>query len=77
MRIVLLTSRIPHNLNLLGETALFLGGTFCLEYPSRRSEKVIFYFANYRFSFRFTNYSKPLNLICYYFYCGECIKHIP
>ena len=52
-----------------GETA-FLGGIFCLEYPSRRSEKVNVYFANYRFSFRFVpfrfvpfrfaNYSKPL-----------------
>ena len=28
------------------------GAIFCLEYPSRRSEKVNFYFANYRFSFR-------------------------
>ena len=34
-----------------GETA-FWGGIFCLEYPSRRSEKVNVYFANYRFSFR-------------------------
>ena len=34
-----------------GEMA-FLGGIFCLEYPSRRSEKVNVYFANYRFSFR-------------------------
>ena len=34
-----------------GETA-FLGGIFCLEYPSRHSEKVNVYFANYRFSFR-------------------------
>ena len=34
-----------------GETA-FLGGIFCLEDPSRRSEKVNFHFANYRFSFR-------------------------
>ena len=34
-----------------GETA-FWGGIFCLEYPSRRSEKVNFHFANYRFSFR-------------------------
>ena len=31
---------------------LFWGGIFCLEYPSRRSEKVNFHFANYRFSFR-------------------------
>ena len=45
------TSRIPRNLNFLGETA-FWGGIFCLEYPSRRSEKVNFHFANYRFSFR-------------------------
>ena len=45
------TSRIPFNLNFLGETA-FLGGIFCLEYPSRRSEKVNFHFANYRFPFR-------------------------
>ena len=44
-----------------GETA-FLGGVFCLEYPSRRSKKVNVYFANYRFSFRFTNYSKPTEL---------------
>ena len=34
-----------------GEMA-FLGGIFCLEYPSRRSQKVNVYFANYRFSFR-------------------------
>ena len=42
-----------------GET-VFLGGIFCLEYPSWRSEKgymlisqtTDFHFANYRFSFR-------------------------
>ena len=34
----------------------FFGGIFCLEYPSRRSEKVNFYFANYRFSFRFVSF---------------------
>ena len=34
-----------------GQTA-FWGVIVCLEYPSRRSEKVNFYFANYRFSFR-------------------------
>ena len=34
---------------LQGETA-FLGGIFCLEYLSRRSEKGNPYFANYRFS---------------------------
>ena len=50
-----------------GETA-FLGGIFCLEYPSRCSEKVTVYFANYRFSFRvvpfrFANYSKPKETI--------------
>ena len=45
------TSRIPRNLNLVGETTL-LGGTFCLEYPSRRSEKVNCHFLNYRLSFR-------------------------
>ena len=44
------TSRIPRNLNFLGETA-FLGGIFCLEYPSRRSEKVNCHFINYRLSF--------------------------
>ena len=44
------TSRIPHYLNFLGETAFF-GGIFCLEYPSRRGEKVNFYFTNYRSSF--------------------------
>ena len=33
-----------------GQTA-FWGVIVCLEYPSRRSEKVNFYFANYRFSF--------------------------
>ena len=48
----------------------FFGGIFCLEYPSRCSEKVNFYFANYRFSFRFVpfrfapfrfaNYSEPV-----------------
>ena len=45
------TSCIPGNLNFLGETA-FLGGIFCLEYPSRRSEKVNCHFLNYRLSFR-------------------------
>ena len=45
------TSRIPRYLNFLGETA-FLGGIFCLEYPSRHSEKVNCHFANYRLSFR-------------------------
>ena len=45
------TSRIPRNLNFLGETA-FWGGIFCLEYPSRRSEKVNCHFLNYRLSFR-------------------------
>ena len=44
------TSRIPRNLNVLGETA-FLGGIFCLEYPSRRSESVNGHFLNYRLSF--------------------------
>ena len=34
-----------------GQTA-FRGVIVWLEYPSRRSEKVNFYFANYRFSFR-------------------------
>ena len=34
----------------LGETA-FLGGNFCLEYPSRRTEKGNVSFANYIFSF--------------------------
>ena len=34
-----------------GETA-FLGGIFCLEYPSRHSKKADSHFANYRFSFR-------------------------
>ena len=34
-----------------GET-VFLGGIFCLEYPSTRSEKGNVHFANYRFSFR-------------------------
>ena len=37
--------------DLLGETA-FLGGIFCLEYPSRRNEKVNCHFVNYRLSFR-------------------------
>ena len=40
--------RIP----LLKFPKLSFGGIFCLEYPSRRSEKVNFCFANYRFSFR-------------------------
>ena len=44
-------SRIPGNLNFLGETA-FWRGIFCLEYPSRRSEKVNCRFLNYRLSFR-------------------------
>ena len=46
------TSCIPGNLNFLGETA-FLGGIFCLGYPSRCSEKVNCHiFVNYRLSFR-------------------------
>ena len=45
------TSCIPGNLNFLGKT-VFLGGIFCLEYPSRCSEKVNCHFANYRLSFR-------------------------
>ena len=43
-----------------GRNSFFAGGIFCLEYPSRRSEKVNchflttdFHFANSRFSFRF------------------------
>ena len=44
-------SRIPRNLNFLGETA-FLRGIFCLEYPSRLSERVNCHFLNYRLSFR-------------------------
>ena len=44
------TSRIPRNMNFLGETA-FWGGNFCLEYPSRHSEKVNCHFVNYRLSF--------------------------
>ena len=44
-------SRIPGNLNFVGETA-FWRGIFCLEYPSRRSEKVNCHFLNYRLSFR-------------------------
>ena len=52
----------------LGETT-FLGGIFCLEYPSRRRLQIVisqtadfhfaltadFHFANYRFSFRFVS----------------------
>ena len=45
------TSGIPRNLNFLGETA-FWEGIFCLEYPSRRSDKVNCHFVNYRLSFR-------------------------
>ena len=45
------TSRIPRNLNFLGETA-FLRGIFWLEYPSRPSERVNCHFLNYRLSFR-------------------------
>ena len=45
------TSRISRNLNFLGEPA-FLGVIFCLEYPSRHSEKVNCHFVNYRLSFR-------------------------
>ena len=45
------TSRIPRNLNFLGETA-FLRGIFRLEYPSRPSERVNCHFLNYRLSFR-------------------------
>ena len=45
------TSRIPRNLNFLGETA-FLRGIFWLEYSSRPSERVNCHFLNYRLSFR-------------------------
>ena len=45
------TSRVSRYLNFLGETA-FWRGIFCLEYPSRHSEKVNCHFANYRLSFR-------------------------
>ena len=45
------TSRVSRYLNFLGETA-FWRGIFCLEYPSRRSEKVNCHFLNYRLSFR-------------------------
>ena len=41
------TSRIPRKAK-----RFFLGGIFCLEYPSTRSEKGNVHFANYRFSFR-------------------------
>ena len=41
------TSRIPHKAK-----RLFFGEIFCLEYPSRRSEKGNVYFANFIFSFR-------------------------
>ena len=45
------TSRIPLNLNFLGETA-FLEGIFCLEYPNIHvSQTTDFHFANYRFPF--------------------------
>ena len=43
--VVTKTSHIPRNLN-------FLGANFCLEYPSRCSEKVNCHFLNYRLSFR-------------------------
>ena len=47
-----------------GKTAFF-GEIFCLEYPSKRTEKENVSFANDRFSFRFVwfrfaKYSKPL-----------------
>ena len=41
---------IRGNENAQGETAFF-GEIFCLEYPSRRSEKGNVYFANFIFSF--------------------------
>ena len=44
------TSRVSRYLNFLGETA-FWRGIFCLEYPSRHSEKVNCHFLNYRLSF--------------------------
>ena len=44
-------SHILRNLNFLGKKA-FWGGIFCLEYPSRCSEKVNCHFLNYRLSFR-------------------------
>ena len=45
--LLLVTTRIPRKAKLF-----FLGGIFCLEYPSTRSEKGNVHFANYRFSFR-------------------------
>ena len=41
-------SRIPPNVNFPGETE-FVFGIFCIEYLSRRSEKVDGHFANCRF----------------------------
>ena len=38
-------------LNFSGRNSFF-GGIFCLEYPSRRNEKVNCHFVNYRLSFR-------------------------
>ena len=58
---------------------LFLVAIFCLEYPSRCSEKVTCHFVNCRFSFRklqifisvrFANYSKPMHS----FICLSVIK---
>ena len=58
---------------------LFLVAIFCLEYPSRCSEKVNCHFVNCRFSFRklqifisfrFANYSKPIHS----FICLSVIK---
>ena len=37
---------------LTGRNSFFWGGIFCLEYPSRRNEKVNCHFVNYRLSFR-------------------------
>ena len=62
-----------------GQNVFFLVAIFCLEYPSRCSEKVTCHFVNCRFSFRklqilisfrFANYSKPMHS----FICLSVIK---
>ena len=57
-----------------GEMA-FLGEIFCLEYPSRRSEKRNVYFANFIFSFSklqiFISQTTDSHLANYRFSCGK------
>ena len=61
--------------DLLGETA-FGGGIFCLEYPSRRNEKVNCHFVNYRLSFRklqiFISQTTDSHFVSFHFVSFPC-----